>query len=414
MSKDKVSSQEIIDQVTAKSQISKRAAEEFIKVFISTVEDALLVGEVVKIKNFGTFKLQWNEARKSVNVQTGEDIVIAGYYKVNFTAETILRDQINEPFAHLEAVQLNGEKIEKAFEFEPILDPLRTLNEQATEIRGLLDEIQGLSSTIESAVVENENAKTDNQILVDEIETEIATELKPNLNQDSNINETANLVEPDKTSLPLEIENDVAPTLVLSEPITETKIKEPKRHKIRTWILIPILAICVIFVGLYFSYAPAKQTVDTATLSICKLADKVKFTEIINSISDWISPKPKKAIEPITVIVPKDTSSVDTISKKNEIDSLQILFDNPRIFSEYLGSERIHTGSRLTMISKRYYGKKEFWVYIYEANRELISNPDDIPVGTLIRIPKIDARLIDASNQRCLQKAKELHDIYIK
>jgi len=87
MIKEKISSQEIIDLIALKASVSKRAAEEFLKVMIASIEEALLAGEVVKIKNFGTFKLQWNEPRKSVNVQTREEIVIGGYYKVVFVTD---------------------------------------------------------------------------------------------------------------------------------------------------------------------------------------------------------------------------------------------------------------------------------------------------------------------------------------
>ena len=57
MNKDKISTQEIIDLIASKASVSKRAAEEFLKVMIGTIEEALLAGELVKIKNFGTFKL---------------------------------------------------------------------------------------------------------------------------------------------------------------------------------------------------------------------------------------------------------------------------------------------------------------------------------------------------------------------
>jgi hypothetical protein len=96
------------------------------------------------------------------------------------------------------------------------------------------------------------------------------------------------------------------------------------------------------------------------------------------------------------------------------VDSLQLLFDNPRVYTEFIASEQINAGSRLTIMSKKYYGTKDFWVYIYEANKERIQNPDNIEMGTLIRIPKVDPRLIDASNPRCIQKALELHDEYVK
>jgi len=57
MSKEKISSQEIIDLVASKLSVSKRVAEDFLKVMFATIEDALVEGESVKIKNFGTFKL---------------------------------------------------------------------------------------------------------------------------------------------------------------------------------------------------------------------------------------------------------------------------------------------------------------------------------------------------------------------
>ena len=109
MIKEKISSQEIIDMIASKASVSKRAAEEFLKVMIASVEEGLLAGEIVKIKNFGTFKPQWNEPRKSVNVQTGDEIKIAGYYKVVFVPDTALKEQVNEPFAHLEPVELDVE-----------------------------------------------------------------------------------------------------------------------------------------------------------------------------------------------------------------------------------------------------------------------------------------------------------------
>jgi nucleoid DNA-binding protein len=124
-------------------------AEDFLKAMISSVEEALLSGEVVKIKNFGTFKLQWNEPRKSVNVQTGEEILLSGYHKVVFTPDAILRDAVNEPFAHLTPVELESENPEPIQESTEVdLDPLRIFTDQATEIKDLINEIQALSPKI--------------------------------------------------------------------------------------------------------------------------------------------------------------------------------------------------------------------------------------------------------------------------
>jgi len=170
--------------------------------------------------------------------------------------------------------------------------------------------------------------------------------------------------------------------------------------------------------GLYFLYPPAKDFTDSTYLkskkTILKMSEGVSITDMLNTISSGVTPETKQTPIPETIFIPKDTSAMDSVTEKPQIDSLQYLFDNPRIYREYLGSERIKPGSRLTIISKRYYGNKIFWVYIYEANKDHIPNPDNIPVGTLIRIPKVDSKLIDSTNPRCIQKAKELHDIYVE
>ena len=46
----------------------------------------------------------------------------------------------------------------------------------------------------------------------------------------------------------------------------------------------------------------------------------------------------------------------------------------------------------------KYYGNSIFWVYIYEANKGKIANPDNVPLGAVLRIPKLDKNLLDLSN----------------
>jgi hypothetical protein len=59
-------------------------------------------------------------------------------------------------------------------------------------------------------------------------------------------------------------------------------------------------------------------------------------------------------------------------------------------------------------LALQYYGHKAFWVYLYQANKNVIKNPNDIPVGTTIRIPKPDPKIIDAQNPALVAKAKAL------
>jgi nucleoid-associated protein YgaU len=135
---------------------------------------------------------------------------------------------------------------------------------------------------------------------------------------------------------------------------------------------------------------------------------------MLKDVTKWVTPAPEKTQKIETVVIPKDSIVTDLLSAQQPIDSLQILFDTPRVYPEFIASERIVQGSRLARMSERYYGTSDFWVYIYEANMDRFDDPDQIPTGSLIRIPKLDPRLIDASNPRCINKAKELHDLYVK
>ncbi|HCS88424.1 MAG TPA: hypothetical protein DIW30_08610 [Bacteroidales bacterium] len=61
-------------------------------------------------------------------------------------------------------------------------------------------------------------------------------------------------------------------------------------------------------------------------------------------------------------------------------------------------------------MSRKYYGAPDFWVYIYEANKDAIPDPNHIGVGTHIRIPRLPKELIDTGNEESMKQAKQLHN----
>lgn len=489
MIKDKISSQEIIDLVSSKASVSKRAAEEFLKVMITSIEEALTAGEVVKIKNFGTFKLQWNEPRKSVNVHTGEDIIIPGYSKVTFVPDVVLKNVVNEPFAHLEPVVLDGDD-EESDEMpvdEVALDPLRVLNEQAADIKGLLADIQALSpkkkqlvaeevmpedkvkperveiqdydlTALDDIEVQKETSAVDEQKFeINQVEEVIIPEVvevvEPEVAPENDIKIVSPIAAPEKVEAGSVIDYGIPKydddvDIQIAEPIvSEGYVQNPfldnkkVSNKKKWWLGLAggLLALLVVFLGVYFLVSPIRDSVDRSLTSLKNATTDAKqnfsMTEMFNTVSKWV--EPKKAV-PEVVVVPKARQSVDSISDtiakplvgstvkslvksveksvpvKKSVDSLQLMLDGPRVYKKFIGNERITSGSRLTLMSKKYYKNPDFWVYIYEANKANIPNPDNIAAGTLIHIPKLDARLIDTSNPKCMKKALELHDLYVK
>lgn len=76
--------------------------------------------------------------------------------------------------------------------------------------------------------------------------------------------------------------------------------------------------------------------------------------------------------------------------------------------SKPLGQVKIKHGDRLTVIALEYYGNKLFWVYIYQHNKAVIKDPNNVPIGTVIEIPAPESYGIDAKSRESREKAAAL------
>jgi nucleoid DNA-binding protein len=100
----------------AQSGATKRFTESFLRELVQVIQEYLEKDGVVKVKGLGTFKLIWNEPRKSVDVSTGNTIVLPGHYKVTFMPDNEVKEKINAPYAHLETVMGGAEVISEVEE----------------------------------------------------------------------------------------------------------------------------------------------------------------------------------------------------------------------------------------------------------------------------------------------------------
>ena len=104
---ERISIQEIAAILTQKSGLRKKDAERFATTIFEVVKDGLEAERLVKIKGLGTFKVIDIEARESVNVNTGERVLIEGHGKVTFTPDATMKELVNKPFSQFETVVLN-------------------------------------------------------------------------------------------------------------------------------------------------------------------------------------------------------------------------------------------------------------------------------------------------------------------
>lgn len=95
--------------IASRHALSNAEAEIFMQMVVETINDGLLKDRQVKIKGFGTFKLQTVKERTSVNVNTGERVVIGEHDKISFTPDNMMKDLINKPFAQFDTVPIDDD-----------------------------------------------------------------------------------------------------------------------------------------------------------------------------------------------------------------------------------------------------------------------------------------------------------------
>lgn len=132
--------------VIAKYGLDKEAAERFVQQMFAVLREGIEREKNVKVKSLGTFKITSVNARESVDVNTGERIVIEGRNKITFTPDVVLRDRVNSPFAQFETVVLN-----EGVDFSQ--------TESENDTADVTEEMEN-SSDVDEGVVTNETEKT--------------------------------------------------------------------------------------------------------------------------------------------------------------------------------------------------------------------------------------------------------------
>ncbi len=163
----------LAQKLAEKTGISQQDAELFIRKMFDVANEGLQADKQVKMKWLGTFKVTSVKDRESVDVNTGERIVIEGRDKISFTPDTILKEIINKPFAQFETVVVNDgvefDEIDRKFEAEELLAENRQMNE-AEEIPEPLDASEASDDTSEATDISEISDTSETSDVIDFLE----------------------------------------------------------------------------------------------------------------------------------------------------------------------------------------------------------------------------------------------------
>ena len=199
-----------------------------------------------------------------------------------------------------------------------------------------------------------------------------------------------------------------------------------RKRRSRVAIILSILAIVLILasaLALDFYYNGfVKQRFDTI-FAMNKTSDddvndidKTNKLHHDNNVQESVVLTNDTSVEIVDTVQynEQDTAFDDTPDTKETSIEQTDIFNTPRVYTRFLDTIQMPKDSRLTLISLKYYGHRDFWVYIYEANQSRIPNPNVIVPGTTLYIPKVNGALIDSSNPQAIKYARELHDKFVK
>lgn len=462
---EKINSKELAKLMASHPGVSLQASNAFLEAFQDVFEEALLRDKVVKINGVGTFKLVWHAPRKSVNVRTGDEMEIAGHYKISFLPDGDWNTKVNEPMAHLEAVELPGEgdvitvptdTVEDIDSEMPLEEnggkaddyvlPMEHLNEQVTEVKSLLAGIMGDSANMTSEPDESfevaevqesieENAVEEDSVAEETIEINIPQikEVSDLVSEIQAVPEIESNVEPnqeqtvDDVSDELSEESEVVevlPEAQQEEPVFETvaekqmeeteakddsvkeepqvpkeqdnEPQEPTKHKTRVWPwLVGVLCLLVVAGLGYYFY----NTYYTGDNNVPENLIAEEPVEPVDSLVNVAEETVEEVVYDSTYYFPPETGYE--------------VYDIPRKYTDYIAYRTVTSEDRLVTLALQYYGHKFFWVYIYEANRDVLSHPDKLTVGQQLKIPQIDTSLIDTGNSELMEYVKKLGDVYV-
>lgn len=175
----KISLNDLAQRLAEKSGISLQDAELFIRKMFDVANEGLQSDKLVKMKWLGTFKVMAVKDRESVDVNTGERIIIEGRDKISFTPDNILKEIVNKPFAQFETVVVNDgvdfdeidRKFENAEEDGPVSDS--TLESVPDSENSSVESFVEQDSPVTSGVIdfldeENDAPVSDEMILIGE------------------------------------------------------------------------------------------------------------------------------------------------------------------------------------------------------------------------------------------------------
>lgn len=436
----KLNQSDLISLMAKESNISAAKAEMFTKAFFDIIIEGLEQDGIVKINGLGTFKVTDVASRSSVDVNTGEKIEIKGHKKLTFTPADALKDEVNQPFAMFEPVEVDDT-------YQPDVQPEDSAdaetNEEITEEPVVTDdapqELPVVEAELKQPVEEAANEEGAQPLVTEET---AAVEEEPQQEQPTETVEE-NVDAPEQNVAPQERPAEPVLVRVPKKKQPEKKVVEkPKKRGAWRYIAVAVVVIAAAFAGFTMMTGEEKGAENSNSAAIAEnlLADNNPTTEVVALVTEpkndapvaaaieettttatVVDETPEQLPEPADDAVAEQPIAEEEVAEQPASDAVveqpstdaaeQTIAEDKYEFVmvQELASTRLgnitladtllyvadgelalHTvaaDETLTKIARKYFGDKKLWPYIVKYNN--MAKPDALREGMEIRIPRL-------------------------
>ncbi len=350
---------QIAETIRKSTDVPVNEVEKFVVALTEEIAMRLAEGEHVEVPGLGTFAV--------VNTDDGQ---------ILWRPDDTLQQEVNAPFAFFEPVELADGVTENTLQQIP----------DQTSDNGDRNSLSAAPSVDEANVEEAANEVAPSVVA---IETEPETEPEP-VPVDEVLEQTPEEVESESVENVPE-QNNVAIEETFQDDSQELVPEQPKGRF--GWLeLLLGLAIGLVVGFIAAVYSPNPQLIPIR--SALSGSDETEAVDIDSLLEEASSTLDVLAAEtaPEVVHPNADTATVPEPIAQPKVEK----------------TDTVTSTRFLTTMARQYFGDYHFWVYIYLYNKDIITDPDRIAAGTVVRIPDASVYAIDASSPASIEKAQSL------
>ena len=412
----KLNQSDLISLLAKGCNISVAKAEQFTKNFFDLIVEGLEQDGIVKINGLGTFKITDVASRGSVNVNTGEKIEIKGHKKLTFIPADALKDNVNQPFAMFEPVEVddtyqpesvNESEADETIEVDGVAEEVIEDVPTIAESQNATSHSDGMDPLVEEketfADGDDDEEKTENE----ESEVEM-----PALN-----NEDVESAEPKNE--PVVVQERPSEPIVVPVPQKNTQAEKQaapvKKKKAKSnFFIYSILGFIIGFAIVFMLRRNNSSDVEAHTADVDNAQQPTALAEIkvqqatgveAETVATTTDSVANIAAEPVTenidhadetensvadITTEEEASGVYVFTVVEELKAIplkDITLADTLLYvanGEYC-SHIVAPNETLTKISKKYFFDKKLWPYIVKYNN--MDKPDALRSGMEIKIP---------------------------